>query len=102
MEEKTLLIISLICIIVGLPLLFISSKYINSQENPRILNKISGEVVKVMNKEKITIVDFKIDGTIPVVFFDKSNLVQGDSVTITGKLENYKGKIEFVGDKIIP
>lgn len=101
MNEKMLLIIAMICILTGLPLLFISSLYINSKEDPRILSKVSGEIAKVTDNENIMIIDVKIKGTIPVVFFDKVELKKGDMITVEGNLKNYKGKLEFVGEKII-
>jgi len=99
MQEKTLIITAILCIIAGLPLLFFASKFVNT-ENPRVLSTVSGQVVKITEKDKITIIDVKIDNTVPVVLFEKTKLRKGDAIVAEGQLQAYKEKLEFVADKI--
>lgn len=99
MEEKTLIIIAIACIIVGLPCLYFASQYVKT-DNPRILSSISGKVTGIQQKDKITIINVKMDNTIPVVSFKKVQLQKGDRVEIQGELQTYKEKLEFVADKV--
>lgn len=98
MNEKTLLIIALICILTGLPILYIASKFVNS-DDPRILTELTGTVGRVISKEKITIVNVKPDSSIPVVFFDKVDFSEGESIEVKGQLKSYKNKLEFVAEE---
>lgn len=99
MQEKTLIITAITCIIIGIPLLFFASQF-TSTENPRILSTISGQITKITEKEKITIIDVKMKNSIPVVLFEKTKLQKGDSIIAEGQLKAYKETLEFVADKI--
>ncbi len=99
MQERTLIITAIICIITGIPLLFFASHFV-STENPRVLSTVSGQIIKITEKDKITIIDVKMDNTIPVVMFEKTQLQKGDAVVAEGQLKAYKEKLEFVADKI--
>ena len=98
MNEKVLLTIALICILTGLPILYITSKFV-SAEDPRVLTELSGVVDRVTEMEKITIVNVKPSSNIPVVFFDPVNFVQGDTISVKGQLKSYKNKLEFVAEE---
>ncbi len=99
MKEKTLILIAIICIVVGLPGLYFASQFVKI-DDPRILSSIAGKVVGINEKEKITIINVKMDSSIPVVSFDNIRIQKGDRVNIKGSLEVYKGKLEFVADRI--
>jgi len=99
MQEKTLIIIAIICILVGLPGLYLASQFVKA-DDPRILSTVAGKVASVNEKEKITILNIKMDNTIPVVSFEKIKVSKGDNVLIKGELQTYKEKLEFVADKI--
>jgi len=99
MQEKTLIIIAIVCILIGLPCLYLASKFVKI-EDPRILSSISGKIISIDEKEKITIINLKIDNSIPVVSFDNQKFQKGDRILIKGGLETYKGKLEFVADSI--
>lgn len=99
MKERTLIITAIICIITGIPLLFFASQF-TSTENPRILSTVSGQITKITEKEKITIIDIRMDNAVPVVLFEKTKLQKGDMVVAEGQLKAYKEKLEFVADKI--
>lgn len=99
MKEKTLILIAITCIIIGLPCLYFASQFVKI-DDPRILSSVVGKVVGINEKEKITIINVKMDSSIPVVSFDNVKIHKGDRVKIKGSLETYKGKLEFVADKI--
>lgn len=99
MEEKTLIIIAIICIFIGLPCLYFASQYVKT-DDPRILSSITGKVIGINEKDKITIIDIKMENTIPVVSFEKIKIQKGDRVKIQGELQTYKEKLEFVADKV--
>ena len=92
MEERTLLIIAVITIIIGLPLLFFAA----NTELQEKKASITGKVSKVIHKEKLTIAHITTD--VPVVYFDNVNVKQGEEIIVEGKLQEYKGKIEFIVD----
>jgi len=99
MQEKTLIIIAIICIVIGLPGLYLASQFVQI-DDPRILSSITGKVVSINEKEKITIINVKMDNTLPVVIFEKTNAKKGDNILVKGELQTYKEKLEFVADKI--
>ncbi|MBN1645086.1 hypothetical protein JW851_03540 [Candidatus Woesearchaeota archaeon] len=99
MKEKTLIITAIICIIIGLPSLFFASQFVKA-DDPRILSSLSGKVVKIAEKDKITIIDVEMDNAMPIVSFDKIKIKKGDRVEIKGEIATYKGKLEFVADKV--
>jgi len=95
MNEKALLIIALICIILGLPILYIASQFVSS-DDPRVLTELTGVVERVTAKEKVTIISIKPINTIPVVSFGKMNAKKGEKITVKGQLKSYNGQLEFV------
>jgi len=109
MHDKQFVKIALICSIIGVVLLyFISLNYeINELEINKIndndiekTSKITGEVVKVLNKDSLTIITIKKPETIKVVLFENISLNRTDTVEIIGKVEKYKGEYEIIADKI--
>ena len=98
MNEKILLIIALVCIITGLPILYIASQFVNA-DDPRILTELTGTVDRVKQMEKITIVNVKPDKSIPVIFFDNVRYVSGDKIAVKGQLKSYKNQLEFVAEE---
>jgi len=99
MNEKMLLITALVCIVLGLPMLYIASKFVSS-DDPRVLTELVGVVERVTAKEKVTIISVKPITSIPVVAFDDANVKKGEKITVKGKLESYNGKLEFVADEL--
>ena len=62
--------------------------------------KISGEVIKVSQS---TITSFDLDdrtGRIKVVSFDKVNVSKGEFLEVIGKVDEYRGSLEIVAEKI--
>ena len=99
MNEKMLLIIALVCIVIGLPLLYIASKFVSS-DDPRVLTELTGVVERVSAKDKVTIISVKPLTEIPVITFDKLNAKKGEKITVKGQLKSYNGKLEFVADEL--
>ncbi len=99
MNEKMLLITALTCIVVGLPILYVASKFVSS-DDPRILTELVGVVERVTAKEKITIISVKPITNIPVVTFDEMNVKKGERITVKGQLKSYNGKLEFVAEEL--
>ncbi|MBD3362066.1 hypothetical protein GF358_04745 [Candidatus Woesearchaeota archaeon] len=99
MEEQTLIIIAIICVIAGLPGLYISSQFVRI-DDPRILSSVTGKITSIDDKESIIIINVEMDNVLPVVSFENVKVKKGDRVKISGELETYKGKLEFVADKI--
>ncbi len=99
MNEKMLLITALACIILGLPILYIASKFVTA-DDPRVLTELVGVVERVTAKEKVTIISVKPITSIPVVTFDNENVKKGEKVTVKGQLKSYNGKLEFVADEL--
>ncbi|MBW2973821.1 hypothetical protein KY346_05525 [Candidatus Woesearchaeota archaeon] len=99
MNEKVLLIIALTCVVLGLPILYIASQFVEA-DDPRVLTELVGVVERVSAKEKVTIISVKPMTSIPVVTFDKSNVKKGEKITVKGELKSYNGKLEFVADEL--
>ena len=91
MKRKTLLITSLLISIVGLIALF----FLRPEVSPQSL-QLSGTVKYVNQKEKVAFISFMPDN-LTVVSFGKVDLKPGKHV-LTGRLQQYKGRIEFVVD----
>lgn len=99
MNERMLLITALLCIILGLPILYVASKFVSS-DDPRVLTELVGVVERVSAKEKVTIISVKPLTNIPVVAFDDLNVKKGEKITVKGQLKSYNGKLEFVADEL--
>lgn len=95
MNEKALLVIALICIVLGLPILYFASQFVSS-DDPRVLTELTGIVERVTAKEKVTIISVKPLNSIPVVTFDKTTAKKGEKITVKGQLKSYNGQLEFV------
>ncbi len=89
MKRKTLLTISLTLSLLGLIALF----FLKPDVSPQSL-QLSGTVKYVNQKEKVAFISF-IPENFTVVSFDKLNLEPGHHI-LTGRLQQYKGRIEFI------
>ncbi|MEK6874158.1 MAG: hypothetical protein AABX52_00210 [Nanoarchaeota archaeon] len=104
MEESRLRIIALVLLIIGLPLLYLSSQYVGektTRENSDLgvadQNSLTGRVYSVSQKGELTLL--KVSKTIPVIIKDKIVLKCGSVVEFDGYYQNYKGQPEFVASK---
>ena len=114
MNEKILLKIALVCSIFGLFILFIfsdnisiSEKDISKIEDEKIGSdvKVIGRVSKVTNTDKVVFLEIyqeKIEEVTVVLFKDQNiTLTPGMRVEITGSIEDYDGKVEIIGNKVV-
>ena len=112
MNEKTLLITALICSIIGLALLFfisgsipISEKTINqlNKNNLDEVVKVKGTVTNVINTSKVTIIEITQPQSTSIVLFNdktKVGLSKGDYIEAIGKVAEYNGKMELIGQRV--
>lgn len=102
MRERILLLISVVCVLVGIPALLVLSSF--AEENERSLTAISGTVVSVREKGGVTIVRIAPDDSFPVVLFGKDiaglGVGEGDFVVARGRISSYNGKPEFVAEEL--
>ena len=111
MKENTLLKIALVCSIIGIALLFIVSQSIGVDEKSigqidmasiGEYVKINGAVTNVVDKENVMILTIEQPSKINVVLFKKKpvELREGNYVEVIGKIDDYEGKPELIGDKV--
>ncbi|MFC1774796.1 hypothetical protein ACFLZN_00590 [Nanoarchaeota archaeon] len=92
-EEKTLIWISSIVLIIGIPILFVLVQ--NLEVNEKTVS-ISGKVQDSFSTNQVTIVTVvPVDG-VPVVIFDEINITEGDDVSFNGTLADYQGRVELL------
>lgn len=94
MDEKVLLRIAVILAIIMIP---ITSFFLSLSSKEKNYLTLKGEV-KSIKKGEITLL--KLKTTLPVVFFKAVN-VNSSKVLIKGRLEEYNGKLEFVGHSLV-
>lgn len=113
MKEKSLLKVALICSLVGILILFIVSQNISVEEKTigRITIedmdkkvKIKGFVEKVVDTEKVGIINVVQPQDIDVVLFKEGNetidIKKDDFIEVIGKVEEYKGELEVIGQRV--
>ena len=83
--------ISLLLSVIGVIALF----FLKPEVSPQSL-QLTGTVKYVNQKENVTFISFVPDN-LTVVSFDKVDLEPGRH-TLTGRLQQYKGRVEFVVD----
>ncbi|MEK6863546.1 MAG: hypothetical protein AABW53_02515 [Nanoarchaeota archaeon] len=112
MQEKTILKISYLTLIIGLAFLFFYSQSFDFSlsSDPAALKSTEKVLMKGQVKNlKVTdkAVFFELEGekviTTDVILFPENSiyLQEGDYVEINGQMEEYKGEDELVADKII-
>mgnify|MGYP001609029313 CR=1 FL=1 len=112
MQEKTLLKISYLILILGLAFLFFYSQSFDFSlpSDPAVIESAEKVLMKGQVKNlKVTskAVFFKLEGekviTTDVILFPENSiyLKEGDYVEINGQIEEYNGEKELVADKIV-
>jgi len=94
MEDKKILMISVVCIMLGLSGIYVFSQTVDFSENSDFV-KINGTVKKVYTKNGVTFVD--LQKTERIVFFKEVNVNEWDKVEIIGKQER---GFEIIGNDI--
>lgn len=106
MHETTLLKIALVCIILGLPALYILSDYfsIDAQVLDRVTGSdigkhesVSGVVTKVRTGQKLTTLTIKETSFVNVLIFDNLSVPKNSHVIVKGKLVN---RTELIADEV--
>jgi len=113
MQEKTLLKVALIVSLLGLLILFLISDNIKIKEkniekitieNKDEFVKLRGIVSKVIDTEKVTIMEITQPQQITVVLFKNENrtmpIQKGNEIEIFGKVDEYEGKLEIIADRL--
>jgi len=113
MQEKTLLKIALITSLLGLLILYLISSNIEIKEkniekitldNKDEFVKLRGIVSRVVDTEKVTIMEITQPQQITVVLFKDENksmqIQEGNQVEIFGKVDEYEGKLEIIADRL--
>lgn len=112
MEEKTIYIVSLIMIIVGLSFLFIYAGELDLKAIETVETITSGEPIKLTGTiTKLNIQEgtmfIEVEGskvvTTPVIVFSEEDLFlqEGDFVEVSGMIETYNGETEVVASKVV-
>ncbi|MCP3683973.1 MAG: hypothetical protein GY861_14930 [bacterium] len=111
MNERRLMILSLVCSITGiLALFFISSNAeleeseISEIENKKLYEKVKirGEITRIQEKNNILVIEIAETKPITVIFFKgiDHDFSKGDQVSVKGELREYNGKYEILGENI--
>ena len=113
MKEKTLLKIALITSLLGLLILYLISGNIEIKEkniekitieNKDEFVKLRGFVNKVIDTEKVTIMEIIQPQQMTVVLFKNENktmpIQQGNEIEIFGKVDEYEGSLEIIADRL--
>ena len=73
-------------------------------ENKDEFVKLTGIVNKVIDTEKVTIIEITQPQKITVVLFKNENktmpIQEGNEVEIIGKVDEYEGKLEIIADRL--
>ena len=103
MEEALLIKISLGCIIVGLPLLWLLGYTIEHRENviEQDLIQFDGEVIGIDKKEKVTFLTIVPSTGFQVIIFDPVDFEEGQQVSVSGTIDWYEGDMEILADRVI-
>jgi|TARA_Y100000310_G_C20626852_1_gene786409 DNA/RNA endonuclease YhcR with UshA esterase domain len=113
MKEQTLLKTALITSLLGLLVLYLISDNIEIKEkniekitfeNKDEFVKLRGIVSKVIDTERVTIMEITQPQQITVVLFKNENktmpIQQGNEIEIFGKVDEYEGKLEIIADRL--
>ncbi|MAE43094.1 hypothetical protein CMO93_04935 [Candidatus Woesearchaeota archaeon] len=112
MKEKTLLKVALITSLLGLLILYaISDNITISQTNIEKITldnkdemvKLKGIVSKVIDTEKVTIINIIQPQEITAVLFKDENtttkIKENNQIEIIGKVDEYEGKLEIIAHR---
>ncbi len=106
MEEKTLLIFSILLFCFGISMLYLIYSNTDVAEVEEIslylgkTVKVSGEVVKINSKDGVTFIDIKREQIIPIVFFKEMDLEIYSNVEIIGEVDKRRQGYELLGKEI--
>jgi len=111
MEEKTVKLVSIIVIVIGLTFLFFYSQKLELPATAELDSSAPETVMMKGTVKNLQVTDkavfFELNGekvvTSEVILFPDQSIYlrDGDHVEITGQVEEYKGKKEVVADKVV-
>lgn len=99
MRRKTLLLLAVIGALVGLCCLALAGVWLESHPDQTSLLTLTGKVTSVSAKGKTTFIKL-IPGELQVVSFNELDIREGANVTLVGRLHEYKGRVEFVAERV--
>jgi len=113
MREQTLLKTALIVSLLGLSILYLINDNIDIKEkniekitidNKDEFVKLKGIVSRLIDTEKVTIMEITQPQEITVVLFKDENktmpIQEGNEVEVIGKVDEYEGKLEIIADRL--
>lgn len=107
MEDRILLKVALVCAVVGVTALFFVSRQMEVDAQPIEQIKlvegevaIEGEVRDVFQKGSLTVIDVGYDTSMKVVLFEQVDVRVGDKVGVRGRVKEYNGQLELVGEEL--
>ncbi len=111
MQEKTILKVSFVIIIIGLAFLFLYSEEVDVKQVSRIDAELPEESVTVRGKigrvsvhDKVIFLELlgeRVEKMDVILFTDREVFLnEGDYVEVSGTIEEYEGKKEIIGNKI--
>ncbi|MDP2749848.1 MAG: hypothetical protein Q8O89_03385 [Nanoarchaeota archaeon] len=111
MEEADLLKIALVVSITGLFILSIVSSKLVAEEktlaeiddfDESIYVTVKGIVSSVERNDKTTVIEIQeVVRKKVIVFWDVDDVAKGDSLIVEGKIDEYKGTKQIIGDNIV-
>ena len=114
MDDKTLLRIALLGSVIGVVILLLLSEQISVQKE--LISRLDGvpegkevevvgKILRFSDKGKVAFVEIaeqKIESVNVVLFKDRNiTLREGDIVRVTGSVEEYEGKKEILGNRVV-
>lgn len=93
MREKSLIYFCGISIIIGTGLLYVLLPFVELSEKTVMLE---GRVEEVFSTKGITIAQIKPYSSLPVIFYDEIDILEGENVVVYGTLKEFQGRIELV------
>lgn len=105
MDDNTLMKISLTIALVGLFILFFISENIPYQSDLNTADvggKISlkGKVTSITEYNNSQIIELLPYSKTKIVLFDKKDVRINDSIEVTGKVDEYKGRKEIIAEEV--
>lgn len=89
MREKLLLLVSIVCAVLSLPIIFFAT-------DARVDIVVSGRVLDVRVVRGGSIV--RVLAPLDVVVWGNGSFQEGDIVELSGRLGQYKGRLEFISE----
>jgi hypothetical protein len=109
MEDKHILILSIITAIIGIIALFIimqnteiKNKHIALLNNDDLDKKIklNGKIISVNNNEKITIVKLETIQEIDIIIFENLSIKKNNKIEVIGTISEYNKKYQINAESI--